>query len=196
MRKGDIDRYFREVARVMNLPVSVYLTGGVASWFMGGGRPTRDIDFGFRVSGRGAGSVGPLLGAVSERMGIPVQFSEDISRWGMIDLPDYEKKATFYKRFGKVSVYLLDVGSWSIGKLSRYYESDVSDLVAVLKRQRPNPRGLLKLWAHALKKSPRSSEQFLFVRNIQDFMNHYSAKIWGRRIDAKELLTSSSTRLP
>ena len=188
MRKGDMDRFFKEAAKEIKTPVRVYITGGVASWFMGGNRPTEDIDFGFTAGGKKESEVARIFGAVSRRLGIAIQFSEDIRRWGMIDLPDYETKAKFYRRFGKVSVHFLDIGSWSIGKISRYYASDVSDLVAVFKKQKPNPRGLVKLWARALKKSPRSSEQFLFVKNVEDFLKYYGLKIWGHCFDSKKMI--------
>lgn len=178
MRKSDIDRYFREVAKAVNKPIRIYITGGAASWFMGGNRPTQDIDFGFK--GKGGAGLQEIFGSVSQKLGIAIQFSDDIGRWGMIALPDYEKRSPFYKRFGKVSVHFLDVGTWSIGKLSRYYASDVSDLVAVFKKQKPDLNRLLRLWALALKKSPRSSEQFLFVKNNEDFLGEYGPKIWGR----------------
>lgn len=186
MRKGDVNRFFREAAKEVKSPVGIYITGGVASWFMGGNRPTQDIDFGFRVKGKDQSDMAQIFGRVSRRLGIAIQFSENISRWGMIDLPHYEKRAKLYRRFGKVSVYFLDIGSWSIGKLSRYYASDVSDLVAVFKKQKSDPSELIKLWAEALKKSPRSSEQFLFVKNVEDFLKHYGPTIWGRRFDPRK----------
>lgn len=188
MRKGDIDRFFREVAKEIKNPIRIFITGGVASWFMGGSRPTGDIDFGLRVKGKGRGGLHEIFGSVSRKLGIAVEFSEDIGRWGMIDLPNYEKRAVFYKQFGRVSISILDIGSWSIGKLCRYYASDVSDLVAVFKKQKPDLRRLIRLWAQALKKSPRSSEQFLFVKNIEDFLGEYGPNIWGRRFQKEKMI--------
>jgi len=186
MRKGDIDRFFREAAKEIRTPVRIYLTGGIASWFLGGDRPTEDIDFGLRASEGKWMEVEGVIQGVSRKLGIPVQFSEDIGRWGMIGILDYEKGARLYKRFGKVSVYLLDVGVWSVGKMNRYYQSDVDDLRAVLKKQRPDSGKLVTIWARALRESPRSSSSVLFVKTVEDFLKNYGQEIWGSRFNSEE----------
>ncbi len=186
MRKGDIDRFFKVVSQGVRVSCKVYLTGGIASWFLGGNRPTEDIDFGLRVSRGHWQEVAQVFQETSQSLGIPIQFSENISRWSLIDLPQYEKRSRQYKKFGKVSVYLLDVGTWSIGKVSRYYASDVSDLQAVFKAQKPHPDSIIRVWARSLKESPHSSHQFLFIKTVEDFLNRYGRKIWGRKFNSQK----------
>ena len=179
MRRGDIDRYFREAAKGLKRPVRVYLTGGVASWLMGGGRPTVDIDFAVKASRAGWMNAEKAFSGTSLKLGIPAQFSEDISRWGMIEIPGYEKTAKFYKTFGTVSVYFLSEIAWSVGKLTRYHQSDLQDLVTVFKKGRPSLPKALRIWAAAVRKSPKSSSQFLFLKNVENFLGGYGRKIWG-----------------
>lgn len=186
MRKGDLDRFFREASKRLEIPVRVYLTGGVASWLLGGDRPTSDIDFGLKTGGRASNwsKAQEAFQETSRLLGIPIQFSEDIARWGMIGPLNYEKSAKLYKRFGKISVLLLDPISWSIGKMNRYYRSDMEDLVAVFKSQKPPLSKVLKGWAQVLKKSPRSSSQFLFIKVVEDFLKEHGKKIWGSKFDS------------
>ncbi len=180
MRKSDVDRFFRELSRSVRVPVKVYLTGGIASWFWGGERPTADIDFGLKAV-QGRGEVGDLIVETSRRLSIPVQFSEDISRWGMVGIRHYEKGARLHRRFGQVAVYLLDPMIWSIGKISRYYQSDVADLVAVFRKQKPAPGEVVQCWCRALRESPKSTAQLLFKKTAEDFLTTYGVAVWGRK---------------
>ena len=184
MRRGDIDRFFLEVSREIVVPVRVYLTGGIASWFMGGDRPTEDIDFGLSVAKGHWDQVEKSFQGVSQRLNIPIQFSDDIGRWGMVGVSGYEKGSRLYKKFAKISVYLLDPAIWSVGKINRYYRSDVEDLRAVLKKQKTTPIKLIQAWAKALRESPRSSAQLLFVKTGEDFLKNYGNEIWGEGFDS------------
>lgn len=188
MRKGDIDRFFLEVSKKNHVSISVYITGGIASWLMGGNRPTQDIDFGLKTPKNKWNEVESVFQETSQQLGLPIQFSENISRWSFIEIPDYEKKAIFYKKFGKVSVFLLDPISWSIGKVSRYYQSDVDDLRVVFKKQKPKIEEVIKGWSKALRKSPKSSDQFLFLKTAEDFLKTYGKEIWGKSFDVEKHL--------
>lgn len=185
MRKGDIDRFFLEVSKKNGVSVSVYITGGIASWLMGGDRPTQDIDFGLKTPKNKWSEVEALFQETSQRLGLPIQFSENISRWSLIEIPHYEKKSIFYKKFGKVSVFLLDPISWSIGKVSRYYQSDVDDLRVVFKKKKPKIEEVIQGWSKALRTSPKSSDQFLFLKTAEDFLKNYGKEIWGKSFDTE-----------
>src|SRR3990167_9824868 len=115
MRKKDIDRFFLKVSSRIKIPFQIYLTGGVASWFLGGNRPTHDIDFALKTKKEWE-QIEQIIREVSRELSIAVEFSEDISRWGMIGISDFEKGAKLYKRFGSIDVYILDPLIWSVGK--------------------------------------------------------------------------------
>ena len=180
MKKTDIDRFFREVSRQLTVPARVYLTGGIASWFMGGERPTEDIDFALKTKPKKWSEAADVFQKASQTLGIPIEYSENISRWSLIDIPDYEKTAKIYKRFDLLTVYLLDVPAWSVGKICRYYQSDVNDLLVVIRHEKTKPEALVKVWAKALKISPKSTSQILFCKTAEDFLERYGPKIWGK----------------
>lgn len=182
MDKKDIDRFFRELSNRIHEPLKVVLTGGVASWFMGGNRPTRDIDFGIVPATE---RIQKALNEVSRELGIAIQYSDDMQRWGMINIPDSERGVKLYKKFGSISVYLLAPDRWAIGKLTRYREADVEDLRNVLKKQKPPLQKTLNLWKQALAESPASSQQQLFKNQVNHFLKSYGKKIWGDKCPEK-----------
>src|SRR5688500_10430523 len=56
VNRRQIDRFFETLAAELEAPARVYLTGAAAGALMGRVRPSDDIDFGLRLTGRGAGS--------------------------------------------------------------------------------------------------------------------------------------------
>ncbi len=184
MKKKDIDYFFKAASKRVQIPAKIYLTGGIASWFMGGKRPTQDIDFALQCEKQWE-ETARVLRETSEGLKIAIQFSEDISRWGMIGYSNFRKGARLYKNFGKISVFLLDPIIWSVGKITRYTADDIKDMEAVFKKMKVKPENLVKLWAQALLESPRSSAQSLFVKKVRDFLENSGLKIWGKKFEPK-----------
>lgn len=185
MKKQDIDLFFQDLAGRIQEPVALYITGGVASWLMGGQRPTQDIDFAVR-GGKNWETLSEQIYQTSQAHKIPVEFAEDISRWGMIGLANFTHKAKLYKKFASLSVYLLEPSIWSIGKISRYLTDDINDIEIVFKKQKLKPESVIKTWAKALQESPKSSEQILFIKKVQDFLKNSGPKVWGKQFDAEK----------
>lgn len=179
MKKSDLDKFFHAVGERIQWPVEIYLTGGVLAWFFGGVRPTQDLDFALQA-GKKWNETATIFKQISRAQSLPIEFSEDISRWGMIGYPDFKEGAKLYKKFGTVKVFFLDPVIWSVGKMARYTSDDVADMVAVFKKQQPSKAKVKRIWQEALKQSPRSSESHLFQKKIEDFFKHYERKIWGK----------------
>jgi len=194
MKKSDLDKFFLEVEKRLQQPVEIYLTGGVLAWFYGGVRPTLDIDFALKTGGKWE-EASRVLREVGQRLGIPLEYSEDISRWGMIGYSNFTEGARLYKKFGALSVYTLDPLVWSVGKLSRYTADDLSDLLAVFKKQKPDPDKVVRVWAQALLESPRSTEHHLFVKKVEDFLSFHGKEIWGKSFDFSKRIEDFRARL-
>ena len=195
MNRRSIEQFFKKLGENVGHPARIYLTGGIASWFWGGERPTEDIDFGLQVPGGAFPEIEKSILDLSQSLKVPVQFSEDIGRWGTVGLSDYRKGAKLHRKFGKVSVYLLDPAVWSVGKINRYYQSDVADLRKVLRSQKVGLSKLLKTWARALKESPRSSHHALFVKTARDFLKNYGKEVWGRGFQIERSLAAFEAEL-
>jgi hypothetical protein len=184
-----IERFLATLARELNVPATAYVTGAAAAALWGSVRPSRDIDLGleFRSQPRSpAGEWEQLQNAVdrtTKLTGIPANVAEDIDRWGMITLLDYKRSARRYKRFADLDVKLLDPVHWAIGKLTRYLDADLQDVVRVFRRQRVSPSSAASVWGRALRASPASSAQLQFRRNVEDFLTRSGRSIWGRGFD-------------
>jgi len=183
-----IDRFFRFLAQEYGRSAKVIVTGAAAGSLWGHVRPSRDIDFAVTLASRQSALWNAFQAAVdraSRQAGIQVNYAEDIDRWSSIALLDWRRHTTRYRRFGKLEVRLLDPVHWSIGKLSRYYELDAYDLVAVLRRQRPPLLRVLQVWARALRASPRSPAVFQFRTQVEHFLRAHGREVWGRRFDGE-----------
>jgi hypothetical protein len=182
MKKSSIHHFFKKLSHRIDQPIRIYLTGGIAAWFLGGVRPTQDIDFALLTKSDWA-KISEQILRLSKEENIPVQFTEDISRWGMIGFKNFKKGAKRYQKFGHVEVYLLDPLIWSVGKIARYTQDDLEDMIAVFKKQKCTPQNVINTWVQALQESPRSSEHHLFIKKVEDFLKNAGPKIWGKKFN-------------
>lgn len=184
MTPRQIDRFFRILASELDRPASVILTGAAAGSVWGHVRPSLDVDFAIRLPARRNRRDWQRVATAVERTtrltAIQANYAEDIDRWGAISLMDYRRRAIPYRRFGKLDVRLLDPATWSIGKLTRYLDPDVHDLIAVLKRQRVPMARLVRVWGKALRASPPSTTCTQFRKQTEHFLYTYGRTIWGR----------------
>jgi hypothetical protein len=193
VKPGDIHRFFEELGRRIDRPVTVLLTGGAAGILQGVKRATLDIDFEIRLRRAAAGSdsgdrwesVQRAIEDASRATGITAQYDEDIDKWSSIALPS--KRSRFYRRFGKVEVRILEPGLWAVGKLTRYLSSDIQDLRIVLKGAGITASAAVKLWGAALGISPASSSHITFRKQVESFLDQYAREVWGRNTDSAGL---------
>ena len=191
MSPRQIDRFLRTLAREYEGPATMILTGAAAGALWGHIRPSLGIDFAIQPTGRRADRWTRLEAAIDRtvrRTGIAVNYAEDIDRWSSISLLDYRRHTRFYRRFGTLEVRLLDPAYWSIGKLGRYLEPDIRDMVAVFRRQRVAPTRVLSVWGRALRRSPRSLAVTQAVRQAEHFLRTYGTTIWGKRFNAEQAI--------
>ena len=182
-----IERFFRILAKEFGQRATIILTGAAAGALWGHIRPSRDIDFGIMLASRNRRTWDAFQAAVDraiQHTGIQVNYTEDLDRWGSISLLDWRHHTRPYWRFGVLEVRTLDPVYWSIGKLSRYFDLDVHDVVAVLQHERLPLRRLLAVWAKALKTSPHSPAVFQFRIQVEHFLRTHGRTIWGKRFDA------------
>lgn len=183
MDTKDIDDFFKQASKEIPTPTTIVLVGGAAALLMGGVRPTEDIDFAV-TSKSPADLVAQGIAACEKSSGIRTEYAEDIERWSMITLLDYKKHTRPYKTFGKLKVAILEPEYWSIGKVGRYYDSDVSDMVVVFKKQKTDPKKVSRVWGRSLRESPLSDDFFHFRKHACHFAQTYGKKIWGSKFDA------------
>jgi len=188
MSPQQINRFFHVLGRELDRSARVILTGAAAGSLMGRVRPSLDVDFAITPQGRAPNRWERVEAAVERATrltGIPVNYAADIDRWSSISLLDYARHTIPWRRYGKLRVRLLDPAYWSIGKLSRYLDPDVADVLAVLKRQRIPVDRLIRIWGRALRASSPSAAGAQFRRQVEHFLRTYGPTLWGRRSDAE-----------
>lgn len=194
MNKKQIDRFFEVLNQnmasgaIIKRKIKIILTGAAAGALLGGSRPSIDIDFAISSDKGYLDRTEDAIKRTCDITGTPANFSEDIDRWSQITFLDYKKHTLPYKTFGIIEVAILSPLYWSIGKVTRYLDPDVDDLVRVLKNNPVSAQGLAKLWGKALSNSPRSAASFLFRTNVEHFFKTYGFTIWGKNFDQNKCL--------
>ncbi len=184
-----INRFFKILAENLDRKAYVLLTGAAAGNVLGKIRPSNDIDFAIRLADQDRKSWDQIHEAVQKTIrltGINANYIDDIDRWGLISLMDYMKHTLPYQQFGQIKVEVLEPAYWSIGKMTRYLAPDIQDMIQVFKKQRVLCSELTQIWALALKKSPRSTTLFDFIKHVEDFLKHYGRQVWGKSFNAEE----------
>ncbi len=186
MNKKQIERYFKILDKIYGKKCKVILTGAAAGALYGNVRSTLDIDFSAEAADWE--SFSKAAQEASIRVGIEVQYAEDIDRWSSITLMDYKKHTFVYGKQGKIEIRLMEPPYWAIGKLSRYLDQDISDIVKVFKKTNTQWQKVASVSGMALRKSPQSTACFLFRKQTENFFKHYGRKIWGRTFDENKAL--------
>jgi hypothetical protein len=180
-----IERFLGILARELDRPARAYVTGAAAAALWGGVRPSVDIDLGIQLVGprdqrqRGWQDVETAVSRTVRLTGIPANVAEEIDRWGMITLLDYRRSSRRYRRIEKLEVRLLHPTNWSIGKLTRFLDSDIRDVVAVFRMKDIAADQAARVWGRALRASPASTTQNQFRRNVAYFFLHQGPTVWG-----------------
>lgn len=189
INKAAIDKFFNVLANELKEPAQAILTGAAAGTLLGGSRATRDLDFAIRsISNKNWNALDEAVHRTVQQTKIQANYAEDIDRWGMISLLDYEKHATTYKKFASLRVLIMDPAYWAIGKLTRYYYPDARDLGLVFKKKKPPLNRTLRVWSNALKASPKSDALQKFIHHVSLFFNEHGKSTWGNRFDADAAL--------
>lgn len=192
MRKSLVDLFFKELDREWKKPARIILTGAAAGALLGHIRPSMGVDFEIHISKnkkRGVRSIEEVLQKVSKKTGVQINYSEDISHGSMINFLDYRKKVLPYKKIGQLEIKIMSPEYWTLGKMTRYLEIDIQDMVQIIKKRKIRPEVLIKLWAKALLASPLSLSLSQFRDHVNDFLKRYGRKLWGKSFDAKRAIT-------
>lgn len=198
MSPEQIQRFFRTLAKAYGGPATIILTGAAVGSVLARIRTSYDVDFAVTVPRADPAAWASLEAAIARTedvTGIAAQYTEDIDRWSSVSLLDYRRHTRRYRRFGMLEVRLLQPEYWAIGKLSRYLPQDKDDLTAVFAAQPRPVAALLRLWARAMRESPRSHALTAFRDHVEDFVRTAGPRLWGPAFDAQAAVTQFRRRL-
>lgn len=104
----------------------------------------------------------------------------------MKNISNDRDNAVPYKRFGKIEVKILDPIDMSIGKIERFTDIDIQDVMFIIKEFSMKSQDLLVAWAKALNTSVKSETNFLFRKQVELFIKSHSMSLW--KIESDPLL--------
>ena len=184
-----IEQFFKIIDAEFRQDAKAILTGAAAGTIWGSTRPSMDIDFAIEIKNRSEANWQQLESAVRKainKTGIQANYAEDIDRWGMVTLLDYKSNTKLYKKYGSLTLLVLDPAFWSIGKMTRFIDPDIQDMIQVFRKKKSSPANLAEVWGRALKESPRSTTLIRFRRQVEGFFESYGTKIWGRNFNSSK----------
>jgi hypothetical protein len=191
MDRQQIDRFFKILAAEFQKEAVIILTGAAAGTILGSKRPSVDIDFAVDIKKPSESKWKEFDTAVRNAIaetGIQASYAEDIDRWGMITLLDYRNSTKFLKKYGHLTLSVLHPAIWSIGKVTRFLDPDIKDMIQVFRKTKISPTRLAETWGKALRKSPRSTALIRFRRQVEGFFKSFGKKIWGRNFNATKTI--------
>lgn len=191
MNKRQIDLFFKTLDRKLDLPGTVIITGASAGAVMGHVRPSFDIDFEINLSRKSPQAKAKLESAINQAArvaAVAVNFSENIGGWSRINYLQYRETAVPYKRIGNLEIKLIAPEYWTIGKMARFLELDIQDMIKIISRKKLKPDILIQIWAKAVRSSVLSLELSQFRDHVIYFIKNYAKKLWGRQTDTAALI--------
>ncbi len=145
---------------------TIYMLGGSAMCLLGSARPTVDIDYATESSGSDE-RLRDTIASLAVEMGLeiePVQLDE------FIPLPERaEERHRHLATYGQLQVYVFDLYSNALSKVARGFESDLEDVMFLLRR---NLIDLKQLERYVKRAMPRSTE---FDVDPKEFQRNWSA---------------------
>lgn len=141
--------FLKEVGNRYSQPADLLLLGGSALCLLGSPRPTLDIDYvGDDLT---KDEFQQCIDRVAQDMGIVV---EAVPIEGFVPLPeDADQRKVSIGQFGAVRVYILDPYSMALSKIDRGFDTDIEDVVFLIRRGFIRPDELRSLVAKALERA-------------------------------------------
>ena len=193
MNPRQILAFFKQLDQELNARARVIVVGASAGALMGHIRPSFDIDFEIRLAKTSRGARSRLEQSIlksAETSGVAVNYSENVGGWSMINYLDYRKTAVFYKNTGKIQIKLIAPEYWTIGKMTRFLELDIQDMLKIIRRKKIPAGRLIKIWAKAANASDLSLELGQFRDHVVYFLKHYSCRLWTKTANPEKLTRS------
>lgn len=165
----------------------IIIVGGLSiSAYGKNDRETYDIDA--EISVRDKGAIERASDELNKK-NIDNDISEDVSRWGMIDIPpDYRNRTKLFKKVDDVEFHLLSPVDLIISKLRSFRDVDISDSKYLVNKFNISIEEIRIAAEKAIETSPRSTDLFWFKKNIDIFEKELKIEMENKvQLDEPEL---------
>jgi hypothetical protein len=131
INKSIIHDFLERIGGEFPKGISLYLLGGSALYLIGNPRVTNDIDYTFDNSSVDEKNLDEIIQHVAKQMGLDV---ESVPIREFIPLPaESSSRRKYIGQFGNLKVYIFDLYSIAISKIARGFDSDIEDVLFLLK---------------------------------------------------------------
>ncbi|MBI3815675.1 MAG: hypothetical protein HY279_14560 [Nitrospinae bacterium] len=123
------------------------------------------------------------------RKGIPAHLTDNVSRWGMIDIPSgYRDRTKLFKKIKDIEFHLLSPVDLVISKLRAFRDKDIEDSKYLVRKFNISIDEIKKAAEKAIETSPRSLELGNFKRNLNFFFDELRLEIENKvQLDEPEI---------
>lgn len=156
------------IKKVSDRPVEVIIIGRSAMSFYGTIQSTQVIDFEIRgLDDKGFFSLKELL----DKEQIIADFGEDVSRWGVIPLPEgYRERARIVMEDGNVRLRVLEPVDFIISKMRRGTAEDEEDAIELCRAFQIKAEDIEDRMKSV--NVPRDLESFFFLKRMERFLKN------------------------
>lgn len=163
---NDIRTFLKKLGDRYPYAGTLYILGGGAICLLGNPRPTVDLDYAADFSSSDV-SLREAMVAVAKEMSLDL---EDVAFQDFIPLPNgADQRHRRIGKFGQLEVYVFDPYSIALSKVARGFETDLEDVVFLLRRKLITFKELEAMVQEAM---PRAQE---FDINPQEFRQNWAA---------------------
>jgi hypothetical protein len=131
----------RELGRIADVPVRIYLTGGSTAVIEGWRKATIDVDLRLEPE---ADELLRALPALKERLGVNVELASPPDF--IPELPGWRERSPHVIREGRVDVHHFDLYSQALSKIERGFQHDLADVHEMIERGHVEPSRLRELF--------------------------------------------------
>jgi hypothetical protein len=151
---------------------AVYLLGGSALSLLGNPRGTLDIDYTTDLGLEDQKEFDAVINQVASQLKLDVEI---VPLEEFIPLPpNATNRRQFIGRYGSVDVYLFDLYSIALSKIARGFDSDLDDVIFMLKKNLINLETLERYFDTILPEAPKAD---IDPREFQQYFNELKKRL-------------------
>jgi hypothetical protein len=170
--KPVIFEFLERIGQKLPQEVSLFLLGGSALCIIGNPRVTNDIDYTLESTTPNENSMDTIIQHVAKQMDLDV---ESVPLGEFIPLPaESSSRRKYVGRYGNLEVYIFDLYSIAISKIARGFDSDIEDVLFLLKK---NLIDFSQLQKFIVEISPKLLQSDIDPKEFDTYFNELQ-KLW------------------
>ncbi len=126
-----LQEFFRRLGESYLQPATLYLLGGSAMCLLGSPRATLDIDYDVDLGAEDQSVLRAVISELASEMQLDVE-AVRLAEFAPLP-PQARERRRFVGQFGQLGVYIFDLYSIALSKIARGFESDLEDVLFLLR---------------------------------------------------------------